>query len=261
MSMRRLLLLTVAVGTVVAGCGHGTRTAPTPLTATPQMLDSLWSVALDYYHRHKWNKAGVELDRLLLELPVGDRRNLLGRLYLGDTYMHQGSSLEAVQQYQRLSDEYPSDSLAPVALLHAGDAYLRLWRKPDLDPTYGTSAEAAYQEVVVRYPDAPAADTARQRLTDVENRFAQRQYEEAHFYLKYNAYESAILYLKDLVATWPRSPVAPKAVDGLIEAYHKLDYPDDVREMCNYFRSHWPNVKPNGDCPSTPGPTSPGASP
>ncbi len=251
--MKRRTLAAVLSALAIAGCGHhAPKTQPTPLSATPQMIDTLWNSAMDAYHRHKWNKAGIALDRAELEMTPGDPRILLGRLYLGDTYLHQGSELEAVQQYQRLSEDFPADSLAPVALLRAGDAYLKLWRKPDLDPTYGTDAESTYQDVLLRYPSTPEADTARQRLAAVENRFADRQYREGQFYLKYKAFDSAILYFKDLVANWPTSPVAPKAVDGLIDAYHKLGYDDDVREMCGYYRAHWPTAKVNKACPPLP---------
>ncbi len=258
MKLRRVVMALTAALAAAACNRHRPAPMPSPLSATPQMIDSMWTVAMDFYHRGKWSQAGVAFDRVELEMSPGDARVLLGRLYLGDTYVHQGSELEAVQQFRRLSDEFPADSLAQVALLHAGDAYLRLWRKPDLDPTYGTDAESTYEEVLTRYPSSPAADSARLRLTEVENRFAERQYREAKFYLKYNAFDSAILYFKDLVATWPTSPVAPKAVDGLIEAYHKLAYHDDVRDMCGYYRAHWPNAKVNSNCPSGPAPTAPG---
>ena len=54
--------------------------------------------------------------------------------------------------------------------------------------------------------------------------------------MRLKAYDSAILYLKDLVATYPRSSVAPDALLHLVQAYRTLGYKEDVQETCGYIR-------------------------
>ncbi|HEX3927522.1 MAG TPA: outer membrane protein assembly factor BamD [Gemmatimonadales bacterium] len=242
--MRRVITpLVFAAMTCLAGCHvHHAALLPSPLTASPKAIDSLWNAALDLYAHQKWEKAGVAFDRAELELPLGDHRTLLGRLYLGDIYMHSNDELEAVREYRRLSDDYPSDSLSAVALLHAGDAYFKLWRRPELDPTYGYNAQATYTELLNRYPGTPAAADATKRVADLNNWFAEKQYKNGVMYLKWKAYDSAVLYFKDIAATWPQAKVVPDAVLGLIQAYTKLGYLEDVRDMCDYLRKQYPST-------------------
>src|ERR1019366_10366520 len=89
---------------MLTGCFHH-QSAPkvslNPLSATPQMVDSLWREALNYYARHKWDKAAGACDRVELEIVPGDRRALLARMYLGELYVREGSNLQGVREYRR----------------------------------------------------------------------------------------------------------------------------------------------------------------
>ncbi len=238
--MKRFL----AIGALLlsTACSHhriAPRVSLNPLSASPHTVDSLWTAALDYYAHHKWDKSAATLDRVMLEMSPGDRRTLQGRLLLGDLYVREGSNLQAVREYRRLVDEYPSDSLAAEALLKAADAYKGLWRRSELDPTYGITAQSVYSEVLSRYASSPAAAKARAQIADLDNQFAIKEYKNANFYLKYKAYDSAILYLKDLAANYPRAAIVPTALADLIGAYRKLGYLEDVRDQCTNMARDW----------------------
>ena len=113
-----------------------------------------------------------------------------------------GSHLEAAREFRKTSDDTPNDPLAADALLRVGDVYADLWRRPELDPSYGQTALATYQELVNRYPGTTAATRAQARIADLQERFAYKEYRAALYYFKLKAYDSAILYLKDVVATY-----------------------------------------------------------
>ena len=120
--------------------------------------------------------------------------------------------------------------------------YADLWRRPELDPSYGQTALATYQELVNRYPGTNAANRAQARIADLQERFAYKEYRAALYYFKLKAYDSAILYLKDVVATYPRAAVAPEALVKLVQAYEKLGYKEDVEETCGYIRRFHPDA-------------------
>ncbi|MES2306145.1 MAG: outer membrane protein assembly factor BamD [Gemmatimonadota bacterium] len=246
--MRRLLPLVLPLVLVLAtACGKGKAkpsTTATPLlsrlSATPAQLDSMWSRAMGLYAAKKWSKAGTAFERMQLEMPSGDHRAILARFYLAETRVGEHSNLQAVREFRRVSDEFPGDSMAPIALLRAGDSYSALWRRPELDATYGQTAIATYQELIARYPASPAAKTGQEQITGLEERFAVKSYQAALFYLRFKAYDSAILYLKDLLATWPRAVIAPEVMTKLIETYRTIGYAEDVRETCAIMRKRFP---------------------
>jgi outer membrane protein assembly factor BamD len=239
--IRRSLWLLLAS---VAACGGSTpapRAAPTPVTrvseaASAGEIDALWAQAVKAVRRGKWSQAIKHLERVLLEFPPGDPRAPQAHLWEGEAQLALGSNLEAAREFRKASDDTPNDPLAPEALLRVGDAYADLWRRPELDPSYGQTALATYQELVNRYPGTTAAKRAQARMDDLQERFAYKEYKAALYYMRLKAYDSAILYLKDVVATYPRSAVAPDALIRLVQAYRTLGYKEDVQETCGYIR-------------------------
>jgi outer membrane protein assembly factor BamD len=241
--------LALALGIVaLAGCGGGrapeVSTAATPQSegASPQEIDSMYRLAESLVRRGKWGDATRHLDRVLLEFSPGDSRIPQARYWLGEAKFATGAHLEAAREFRRVSDETPNDRLAPEALLRVGDVYADLWRRPELDPSYGQTAIATYQELLNRYPNTSAASRAQARINELQERFAYKEYRAALFYFKHKAYDSAILYLKDVVATYPRASIAPDALLKLVEAYQRLGYQEDVRETCGYLRRFHPNA-------------------
>ena len=259
--MNRFRPLVLAAGILVlAGCGGGRSpeaggtSSATPAQAegaSPQEVDSLFRLSESQVRHGKWGDAIKHLERVLLEFSPGDSRIPQTRYFLGEAKFAIGSHLEAAREFRRVSDETPNDRLAPDALLRVGDVYTDLWRRPELDPSYGQTALATYQELLNRYASTPAAARAQERIDELQERFAYKEYRAALFYFKLKAYDSAVLYLKDVVATYPRASVAPDALLKLVEAYRRLGYQEDVRETCGYLRRFHPNaMRGRTPCPA-----------
>ena len=248
---------------LAAACG-GRRSAADPTdspvpaasqveTASPEVVNSLWQRA-EWAVRHgKWGDAEKLLERLLLEFGPGDARIPQAHFWLGEAYFARGRHLEAAREFRKASDDTPNHPIAPEALLRVGDVYADLWRRPELDPTYGQTALATYQELLNRYPGTRAAQRAQLRIAELNERFAYKTYRAAMFYYRLKAYDSAILYLKDLIANYPKSAVAPDALVKLVRAYKTLGYREDVQETCDYIRQFHPQAPGAGEvCPKAP---------
>lgn len=255
--MTRYALIVLAA-IVVVGCGSAgpaeglSVAAPAPVREglSTAAVDSLFASAERRFSRGDWTDAATEFERFMLEAPAGDPRLTRARFYVAEARLAAGDPLTAAREFRRISDETPNDPLAPEALLRVGDAYAELWRRPELDPSYGQTAIATYQELLNRYRGSDASARAEDRIADLQNQFAYKQYRAALYYLKLKAYDSAILYLKDLVATYPQSDVAPDALLDLVDAYRRLGYAEDVQETCGYLRRFHPGAAGlDGACP------------
>jgi outer membrane protein assembly factor BamD len=254
----RLLFGAIAL---VLACGGGRSAADRPASpapvaaegASPAAIDSLWRNAEQAIRRGKWGEAEKLLNRVVLEFSPGDPRIARAHFWLGEALFALGRQLEAAREFRKASDETPNDPIAPEALLRLGDVYADLWRRPELDPTYGQTAVSTYQELLNRYPGSSPGKRAEQRIAELNERFAYKAYKAALFYYRLKAYDSAILYLKDLVATYPRAVVVPEALVKLVEAYRKLGYREDVQETCGYIRRFHPKASGVGEvCPRVP---------
>jgi outer membrane protein assembly factor BamD len=241
----RVMLL--AAMAVLAGCGR-----KRPVTAPPPVaVDSVWSRAEAAFHRSDWSEAQKQLDLVAPLLPSAEPRYLKLHFYLAEIQFAQGNPLQAVREFRRVADERPDDPLAPDALVRAGDAYADLWRRAELDPTYGETAKTVYQEVLTRYDGTPAAARARLRLNELAEKFAAKEYKNALFYFKYKAYDSAILLFRSVIASYPRSAVVPQALERLVRTYQKLNYQEDIKETCAYIAQYHPSpTGPRRFCPT-----------
>lgn len=243
MMIRSLFALALALG--LTACASGVPDDPVLAgTPTPAARTGLGAAAVDSvfargetaFSRGSWDDAILEFERFLLEAPIGDPRTARARFFIAESRLALGEQLTAAREFRRVSDELPNDPLAPDALLRVGDAYADLWGRPELDPSYGQTALATYQELLNRYPGTPAAQRAEVRVRELQDQFAWKQYRAALYYFRLKAYDSAILYLRDLVATYPQTEVAPDALLRLVEAYRILNYQEDAQETCGYLR-------------------------
>jgi len=239
-----LLLALVACHPPSGKAAAGTL-APVPLdpSVAKVRVDSLWQKSLKDFRKGLYSKASEGFQRVLLEFAVGDPRIPEAHFYLGESYVGIQSLLQGVREFRRVSDDFPNNPLAPDALGRAGDAYAALWRRPQLDPTYGRSAVATYTELLNRYPDSQAAAKARAQLQDLSDRFAFKEWETARYYLRNKAFDSAILYMKALVASYPNTPSAQEALVQLVATYTELGYQEDAKEMCGALRQYHPDTK------------------
>jgi outer membrane assembly lipoprotein YfiO len=244
----------------LGACGHHrVQTTPDVNRAIAAAPDSIWNLAERAFNHGKWDQAQKQFDILGPMLTTTDPRYLRMHFFLGEILFAQGNQLQAVREFRRVADERPGDPLAPEALLRAGDAYADLWRRAELDPTYGETARTVFQEVQTRYPNTPAAARANLRLVELTEKFALKEYKSALFYFKFKADDSAILMFRGLIAAYPRASVVPGALEHLVLSYKRLGYAEDVKETCAYIAQYHPDpAGPMRLCPAAPA-ANPGA--
>lgn len=245
--MRPSVGIVVLVTAGALACGGGFRTQDYP---TPQ---ALFDASRDLYRRGKCGRAEVGFRQLTFQLPSRDSLVVRARFLLAECQFDQGAYLEAARQFRRVVDEAPTHSLAPFALLRAGDAQASLWKGPELDPTYGDAAMVTYRELLARYPGTEPARRATLRIQKLGEQFAEKDYKNGVFYVRFKAYDSAILYFRNVVARYPQSRFAPLSLVQLVETYDKLGYAEERQETCDHLERFYPETQGlDRLCPATP---------
>ena len=168
--------------------------------------DRLYAASVRALQHHHWDDAAAGFEKLTLDLPAHDTLLASSYYYLGQAHERKGEPLLAAQAYSRLADAFPDDTLAAPALFAAGRAYERMWRRPDLDAQYGQSALSEYQTLLALYPTSPLKDRASQRVAHLQEWFAEKDYDNGLHYYHRKAYDSAIIYFKDVVKNYPSVP-------------------------------------------------------
>ncbi len=203
---------------------------------------ALYDAGLAKYRDGKWDAAILAFERLTLDLPSRD--SLLGRAhwFLAQSRLRNEERLLAAQAFIRLAEQLPDDTLADDATFEAAGAYAGLWRRPSLDPQYGLLAQTQHRLLLAIYPDSRLADSSRAALRRLDERFALKDFDTGMQYVRRKAYDSAIIYFKDVVRNWPESDAARRAMLQLVLVYRLpvLNYKEDAEEVCGALRAAYP---------------------
>lgn len=242
--MRRSIWPVLAV--VAAACGG--RFKP---DAYPSPVE-LFEASKAEYQKGNCGGATRGFSRVVFELPPRDPRMAEARYLLGECQFEAKQFLEASRELRRAADDFPTHEVAPTALMRSGEALAKLWKRVELDPTYGEQALSVYSEVLQRYPNSAAAALTRERVGVLGDRFASKDLKTGDFYFRIHAFDSAIIYYRSVITSWPQSQHAPLALMKLVETYQRIGYEEEAIETCAHLRRFYAEAKGLSDvCPDS----------
>ncbi len=223
------------VATFVAGAAC--RPAFQPRSYASSTL--LYNASLAEYNKKKYDNAVTGFERLTLDLSARDTLLPLAHWWLAHSHEMKLEHLLAAASYARLAESFPDDSLAPMALLLAGQSYAALWRRPDLDATYGDLAQIQFRQLAAIYPDLPIRKQADSASLSIDERKAAKDYGTGMQYTRRGAYESSLIYFKDVVKNYPNTKVARDALMEMVIVYRRpqLKYIPEAAETCVTLRA------------------------
>ncbi len=225
----------LGVAAALAGCAQGfqPRNFPNP--------ESLFRASLLEYQRKNWDNAQLGFERLTTDLSARDPLLAPAYFYLALTHERRSEFLLAAQSFERVTDGFPDDTLAPTAMLGVGRSYQKLWHSPALDPENGTKAASILRALLSSYPDAKEVAESKERIAQIEEWLAQKDYDTGMHYVRVRkAVDPAIIYFKDVVTTYPRTKSARLAWLRLHELYAKIRWKDDAAETCTAMWRAYP---------------------
>jgi outer membrane protein assembly factor BamD len=235
--MRRPVLFALALAVTGGACFGSFNTRDYSTSA------ALYAAGMKKYRDGKYADAATAFERLTLDLPTRDTLLPLAHWYLGWARLKHDERLLAAQAFIRLSETVPDDTLADDALLMSGRSYRGLWKRPSLDPQYGLLAQTQFRLLIGVYPQSALLDTAQMELKRIDEMFASKDYETGMHYRRRKAYDSAIIFFKDVVKNFPETDRARQAMLRMVEIYRlpELDYKEDAAEMCDALRAAYPS--------------------
>ena len=236
---KRLYRLSILIflAAVSGACGRGFKLSRYTTN------DALFNAAVNEFGRKKWDNAVSAFEKLTFDLPARDTLLPVAHWYLARAHAGRGEHVLAAQAYNRLAESFATDSLADNAMYEAAREYQKLWRRPSLDANYGEQALSAYQSMLGLYPDSELKEQAEKQMGSLQEWFASKDYESGLYYFRRKAFDSAIIYFKDVVKNYPLTAKSREAYLRLAESYEVIRYREDKKEVCATLQDKYPSDK------------------
>ncbi|MEP7066128.1 MAG: outer membrane protein assembly factor BamD [Gemmatimonadota bacterium] len=233
--LTRTRVIAAVTGVIVTGC-HRQGFQPLKFPSHQALYDA----SASELKKHKWDHAIAGFEKLTTDLPARDPLLPTAYYYLGEAHMGKHEYILAAQSYSRVAENFPEDTLADRSTYKTGLAYSKLWRRPALDPQYGETARSTFQSFLAAYPDSPLRDSAQAQIDHLDEWFGTKGYSNGVTYYKRKAYDSGIIYFRDVVKQYPKSDAARRSQIRLVQSYRAIKYKEDVAETCGQLEKNYP---------------------
>ena len=222
--IHRYTKLALALGMVVmvGACHHNKVNNPIANLDSKQPDKVLFDRAMDAMKKGKYDVARITLQTLINTYPDSEYI-ARAKLAVGDSWYAEGTAAsyqQAEVEYKDFQTFFPNLPEAAEAQLRIADMHYKQMEKPDRDYTHAMRAEDEYRALIQLYPDnTKLVPIAKQRLREVQEVLAERQYRIGRFYFLRESYPAAIARLKTLTDTYPLYSQADDALMMLGKAY------------------------------------------
>src|SRR5438874_3080041 len=184
----------------------------------------LFDRAMDALKKNRYDVARVTLQTLINTYPDSEYV-ARAKLAIGDAWYKEGGSSGVAQaeiEYKDFITFFPNMPEAAEAQLKVANIHYKQMEKPDRDYTHAKRAEDEYKQLVQQFPDSKLVPQAKQRLREVQEVLAEREFRIGRFYYMREGYAAAIARLQSLADNYPLYSGADEALYLLGESYERL---------------------------------------
>ncbi|MGB8772297.1 MAG: outer membrane protein assembly factor BamD [Candidatus Korobacteraceae bacterium] len=205
MFRRVIIAFSIAVMLLTLGCSNKKVQNPIADVNSKQPDKVLFDRAMDAMKHNKYDVARLSLQTLINTYPDSEYV-ARAKLAIGDSWYAEGGAAamtQAESEYKDFITFFPNMPEAAEAQMKIANIHYKEMEKADRDPTHARRAEEEYRQLILQFPDSPLVPQAKQRLLEVQEVLADREYMIGHFYYLREAYPAAIARLKSVADTYP----------------------------------------------------------
>lgn len=213
----------LAAGFLVAGCHHAKVQNPIANIDSKQPDKVLFDRAMNSMKHGRYTEARTLLDTLISTYPDSEYV-ARAKLSLGDAWYAEGGTAglqQAEVQYKDFITFFPNMPEAAEAQFKVANIHYKQMEKPDRDFTQAMRAADEYKIMIQQFPDSKLVPEAKQRLREVQEVLADRQFRIARFYYLRNNLAASQARLTSLEDSYPLYSSIDEALFMLGSIYEK----------------------------------------
>lgn len=227
------ILVGVVLAAVLAGCGSSQETA----TLTPEQR---YAKAKALFDDRDYLEAINEFTVITLQYQ-GSAYAADAQYFIAESRFERAEYLLAAFEYSVVKRNYPASARVADAAYKSALSYYMLSPKSSLDQQYTKKAIDEFQSFAEYYPTHSLAAEAAQKIKELTNRLAKKQYETARLYATMEYYKAATLSYDVIIEKYHDTEYAPLAVIEKAELLFSRKRYTEARTEVHSFLSKFPN--------------------
>lgn len=218
---------------VVSACSSSKDT--TTMTA-----EQHFEYVMEIYEDQDFEESVREFQTLLLQYP-GSVITDDAQYYLGMSYFHREQFLLAAYDFSKLIRDIPASQFVPDAQFKLADSYCQLSPPYQLDQAYTKKAIDEFQAYIDFFPTSPSVEEAEQKIKELNEKLAEKDYRSALIYEKMEYNRAAIQYYTQVTETYHDTKFAPMALHRKILLENQRALFTEALEDIKDFLSRYPD--------------------
>ncbi len=224
MSRRIPIAVLLGVLAFAVACTNKKVTNPLATLDSKQPDKVLFDRSMNALKHNKFDVARLTLQTLINTYPDSE---YIARAKLGvaDSWYAEGGSAALAQaeiEYNDFITFFPNMPEAAEAQLKIANIHYQQMEKPDRDYTHALRAQQEYRRMIQEFPDSKLVPVAKQRLLEVQEVLAEREFQVGKFYYLKQSYGAGIARLQSVVDQYPLYSKADEALYLLGQSYESL---------------------------------------
>ncbi len=165
----------------------------------------LFDKAMIALKKGRFDVARLDLQTMLNTYPNSEYM-MRAKLAVGDAWYKEGGTAalaQAESEYEDFITFFPNAPEAAEAKMKVGDIFFMQMEKPDRDFANAQKAEQKYREMIEQYPDSSLVPKAKQKLREVQEVLAEREFLIGQYYATKNNWAGSIARLQTVADSYP----------------------------------------------------------
>lgn len=231
--MKSNLVLVILAVLFVAGCSGG-------LDTTLLSPEEHYNYAFGLFEEEDFLEAQNEFQSILLQYP-GSAVNDDAQYFLGMTYFKRGQFLLAAYEFSKLIRDIPASEYVPDAQYMLAESYFQLSPPYQLDQAYTRKAIEEFQAFIDYFPLSPKVEEAELKINELNNKLAEKLYNNAVIYERMDYYRAAKKYYGDVQEIYHDTEYGPQALYRKIQLEIEKEEFTSAKADINKFLARYPD--------------------
>jgi outer membrane protein assembly factor BamD len=228
-------------GLIVAVCGLSLAFASCA-TRTPPSGENYYVKATNEYTSHFYQPAINDYQKLIDEYPFSPYAEE-AELNIGLAYYKSHDYPESIGSLNDFVRMHPTSKHIEEASYYLAMAHYDQIGRPDQDQTHTELALEQFQSIEQRFPESDFAQLSHEQIAICREMLARHEYLIGDFYYSRANYKASESRMAELMALYPDTPIAPDALDQLGQTLEKQGKKYSAAQAFTALKNAYPHTK------------------